>query len=133
MLAYPHLNLVAILVAAAAQFALGWLWYMPGSPTGKRWMAEMGMTSQPAPSPKLALWLISAVLTAWVLAMTYGWAQGAGVGDGITIGLMLSLPVVATEVTDGLAMSGRSMAYILIQSGYWLVGYAIMGAIIGVM
>ena len=96
-------------------------------------MAEMGMTSQPTPSPRMALWLVPSVLAAWVIAMTYGWAQGAGAGDGITIGLMLALPTVAVEIAGGLAMTGRSMAYILTQSGYALVGYALAGAIIGIM
>lgn len=130
---YPHINTIAILVAAAAQFVLSWLWYMPGMPTGRIWMAEMGQTEAPAPSPKLALYYIGAVLTAWVIAMTYAWAKGAGLSDGITIGVFLSVPIIAMEVAGGLAMNGRSMAYILVQSGYALIGYAIMGAIIAVM
>ena len=48
--AYPPINLVAILVAAVAQFVLGWSWHSSASPTGKRWMAEMGVTTMPAPS-----------------------------------------------------------------------------------
>lgn len=132
-IAYPAINLIAILAAAVAQFVLGWLWYMPGSPTGKQWMAEMGMTSAPAPSPKMALWLVHAVIAAWVIAMVYGWAGGAGLPDGIKVGLILALPAVAMEIAGAMTMNGRSGAYVLIQSGYALIGYALMGAIIATM
>ena len=127
------ISLTAILAAAVAQFVLGWLWYMPGSPTGKRWMAEMGMTSAPAPSPMMALWLVHAVVAAWVIAMVYGWAGGAGVPDGIKLGVVLSLPAITMEIAGAMTMSKRSGAFVLIQSGYALIGYALMGAIIGGM
>lgn len=129
---YPHITLIAVLVAAVAQFVLGWIWYMP-SVFGNRWMTEHGIVQMPRPSPKLLLYLIGAVLTAWVVAMTYAWAGGNGLGDGLKIGAMLSIPMIATETAGGIAMARRSAQYILIQDGYSLVGFAMMGAIVAIL
>lgn len=40
---YPQLSMVAILVAAAAHFVLGFVWYSGLTPIGKRWASEVGM------------------------------------------------------------------------------------------
>lgn len=131
--AYPQIDLITILIAAVAQFALGWLWYMPGSPTGRIWMAGVGMTQPPAPSPKMGLWFVHAVVAAWLVAMVYAWAKGAGPVDGISVGLMVGLPGAVGAIVEGMTMSPRSGAFLAVQAGYALVGGALMGAVIGLL
>lgn len=129
----PQVNLVAIAVAAVVQFILGWLWYMPSMPTGRLWMRESGMTTPPAPSPKLALWLVHALIAAWVIAVVYTWAGGGGLAAGICIGLILAVPAATMEIAGGMTMNSRSAGFIAVQAGFALVGYGLMGAIIGAL
>ena len=126
------INILAVVVAAIAQFVLGWVWYSPGV-FGKQWATAQGGKEPPPPSPKLALFLIGALIAAGVIATVYGWAGGDGLLDGLVVGVVLSLFLLIFHTLEGLVMGGRSMSYVLIQDGYTLVGYALMGTIIGVL
>lgn len=68
---HPHLNCVAILVAAVASFLFGWLWY--GPLFGKAWAREMKMSMDQKPGSGvmirgMILMIIGALLTSYVLA-----------------------------------------------------------------
>ena len=125
-----QINGVAVVVAGIAQFVLGWVWYMPGV-FGRRWLSAQGMTAMPQPGPKLVLYLVGAIVTACVIAIVLSWAGGASIGAGVAVGVLLALPIVAMETT-GVVM-GRPASYVLIQDGYALAGFALMGAIIGAL
>lgn len=129
--AYPDMNVVAVLVAALAQFVLGFAWYSNMTPVGQRWATEMGVTDMDGqPGVAMAIFPIGSILAAWVVAMVYGWSGADGVTDGILLGWVVGIAVAAQVVASGVATKA-SMALQAINVAYLVVGYAAMGAIIG--
>lgn len=66
-----HINFVAVLLAAAGSFFLGFIWY--SFIFNKIWMREMGINAPTRPEPKqmlgiLFLNFISTLLMAWVFS-----------------------------------------------------------------
>ena len=132
--AYPHVNLVAILVAAAVQFILGFVWYSGMTPIGKRWATEMGYADMPGqPGVEMAIFPISSILAAWAVAMVYGWSGAAGAMDGVRVGWVVAAAVAAQVLASGVASGKGSLTVHAINVGYLVVGYAIMGALIGAL
>ncbi|MFA7249689.1 MAG: DUF1761 domain-containing protein [Dehalococcoidia bacterium] len=128
---YPHLNVIAILVAALSQFALGWVWYSPMTPIGKRWAVEMQTGDQPGqPGAEMLLFPISSIMAAWAVAMVFGWSGAQGWLDGVRVGWVVAFAVTGQVLSAAVAGRPRSVMLTLIHVGYVIVGYAIMGAII---
>jgi hypothetical protein len=131
--AYPHLNPIAILVAALAQFVLGWLWYANVTPTGKMWLAAQSEAVQGhKPGAEMLTFPISAIFAAWAVAMVYGWSGAVGPMDGVLAAWVVALALIAQTVAQGVA-SMHSTSIITLTATYQVVGYALMGAIIGVL
>ena len=68
---HPHLNCVAIVVAAVVSFVFGWLWY--GPLFGKAWAKEMKMSMDQKPPAGVMIrgmifMILGALLTSYVLA-----------------------------------------------------------------
>ncbi len=151
-------NFLAILVAALVPMILGFLWYGPML-FQKAWMKESGVTEEKMKSSNMPLIfgisLIMAVILSFftqflvvhemgVMGMTEGQLEGEtvqafltewsgkyrsfghGAIHGAFAGLMFVLPIMAT---NGL-FERKSWKLIFINTGYWTVTLAIMGAII---
>jgi len=126
-----HVNLLAILVAALAGFAVGALWY--GPLFGKDWRRESGITmekARPANMPKvygtvLILNLIAAASLAMFIGPTATW------GFGLFAGFMTGLTFVSTALGVIYLFESRSLRLWLINAGYQVVIFSIMGTILG--
>jgi len=81
-------NWVAIVIAAIAQFIIGWVWY--GPLFGKTWMSMMGMSQQSMSregmGKTMTLTFIGSLVTAAVLSMLVGWMGAKTLGAGIAAG-----------------------------------------------
>ena len=131
---YPHISLVAILAAAAAQFVLGFVWYSSITPIGRRWNSEMGLGEmQGKPGMEMLIFPAGSILAAWAVAMVVGWSGGAGAMDGVRAGWVVAVAVAAQVLAQGVATNKRSIALSAINVGYLMVGYTCMGAIVGVL
>jgi hypothetical protein len=131
---YPHLNIIAILSAAAAQFILGFLWYSPMTPIGRRWMAEAHMGSEPGrPGKEMAVFPASAILAAWAVAMVIGWSGASGPLQGVCAAWTVGTAVAAQAVAGMVASNTRSTRLAVINVGYLAVGYGLMGGLIGIL
>lgn len=127
-----EINLLAVLVAAAAAFALGGVWY--GPLFGRVWRTAEGkteLTPEKAGHPALvygasfALMLIAAALLASVLGPAP--ALKASVGAGLLIGAGW----VATSFGVNYLFAGRRLPLFLVDGGYNVVVFVLMGLIIG--
>jgi hypothetical protein len=131
---YPHVGLIAILVAALAQFVLGFVWYSGMTPIGKRWTSEMGLgDGQGTPGPEMAIFPIGSILAAWAVAMVVGWSGAHGAAQGVLAGWVVAVAVAAQVLASGVASGKGSVALNVINVGYLVVGYAVMGAIVGAL
>jgi hypothetical protein len=132
-------NLLAVLVSALATMVIGFLWYSPMlfakpwtilmgyDPNDKAKMAEM----QKSAGPSYAMSLIASVLSAMVLGKIIAVAGAMTALAGVEIGLAVWLGFVTTvQLTNALFMRQRAKLY-MINTGYQLVCYLAMGAILG--
>lgn len=130
---------VGVIVAAIAQMVIGFAWYS-NSLFGKQWRAEMKMSDAEANakwkdgmSKTMIMGLVTAALMAFVLSnlartVTAGtMSSGAVLGFWMWLGFIL--PLQAGDVLWGRA----SQKLLMINSGYWLITLAVMGAIVSLI
>jgi hypothetical protein len=127
-----QLNLLAIVAAAASGFLVGGLWYSPVL-FGKAWMRETGLTQEELAKGNHALifglTFVLALVASFVFAMflgpkpAFGLAAGAGFGAG--------LAWIATSFGINYLFERKSMRLFLINGGYHIVQYTLIGVILG--
>jgi surface polysaccharide O-acyltransferase-like enzyme len=134
----PQVNYLAVLVAGLVIFMLGGLWYSPAL-FSKRWIALQGRTEEQmkadaarANMPLMYLGaFICGLVIAWMLAAfmwrmgRQSWMIGAHVGALAWLGF-----VAPTSFLTGM-FSMKPKQLWLIDSLYYLVAFALAGAIIG--
>jgi hypothetical protein len=132
-------NLWAALVSALATMVVGFLWYSPML-FAKRWTILMGYDPndkakiaemQKSAGPSYAMSLVASILSAMVLGKIIEVANVTTVPYGMEIGLAVWVGFVTTvQLTNALFSRQRAGLY-LINTGYQLVCYLAMGAILG--
>lgn len=129
------INYVAIAVSAVVLMVLGFAWYAPFL-FGKAWMAALGKSEEEmratGPSPALVAALADAILTSLVLAIVFQAANLSGVGAGIVAALGLAIAFSGMSIISNGAFEGRPRALVLINLGYRLVAYPIVGIILSI-
>lgn len=132
-------NLWAVLVSALATMVAGFLWYSPVlfakpwtvlmgyDPNDKAKMAEM----QKSAGPSYAMSLIASVLSAIVLGKIIAVANVTTALYGMKISLAVWLGFVTTVQLTNALFSRQPFKLYLINTGYQLVCYLAMGAILG--
>lgn len=127
-------NYLAVVVAAIATFILGGLWYAPFL-FGNAWKRVNGFTdadlakrSMPATfGAAFILQLISAL----VLAFFVG--QEATAHYGALFGAHVGLAWVLTSFGVTYAFEGRPLSLLMINGGYHVVSFVVMGTILGAL
>jgi hypothetical protein len=122
----------AVAVAGVAGFVLGAVWYAPFL-FGNQWMASLGKTREQLgkPIPAMGLTLVTCLVSAWVLAVII---MRAGVGSapgGALVGLAAGMGIYAASLYSDSLFAGLSFRYVLIQAGYRVFQFGLMGAILG--
>ena len=138
-MSFHHLNLLAVLVAAISTMLVGFLWYSPAL-FRKAWMKEMGQDPndkakaegmKKSAGPAYAGSLVASLLSAFVLALFLHWTRAEGAQIGAMTGFHVWLGFVATVQFTGALFTKQSMKLFAINTGYQLVCYLVMGAILG--
>lgn len=126
------LNLLAIALAAASTFLLGGLWYSPIL-FARSWMREAGLTEEQTRQAPLARVFGFSALASLVMAFNLAAFIGpkASLGFGLFAGLAAGLGWVAMSLGVIYLFEQRSLRLWLINSGYQVVAYTMMGAILG--
>ena len=126
-------NYPAVLVAALVCFAIGGLWYSPIL-FAKAWMRETGITEERQRQARLgrvfALSALANLVMAFNLAAFIG--AKASLGFGLFAGFATGVGWVAMSLGVIYLFEQRSLKLWLINSGYQVVAYTAMGAILGV-
>lgn len=131
MLDFAGLDWWAIVVATAAAFALGALWY--GPLFGKAWVAALGKSEdeiQPTPTP-FVVSAVAALITCVVVAALMHGLDLTGIGPGLLFGLITGVGYIATSMASDSAFCGWGWKLWAIQAGYRVTYSALMGTIIG--
>lgn len=127
-------NWLAILVSMIANMVIGALWY--GPLLGKRWMKELGLTMEDVESGQMwrpyAIAILNSFLMAFVLAHVIAWAGVTGIAGGLLLGLVMWVGFTGFTFAANHAFEQRSLQLWIINSGTYLVGLLVMGAILAV-
>ena len=131
-------NLWAVLVCAVADMVLGFLWYSPVL-FARPWMVLMGYDPndkakiaemQKSAGPSYALSFVASVLSATVLGKIIAVSTIVTALYGAKMGLAIWLGFVTTVQLTNALFSRQPARLYAINTGYQLVCYVVMGAIL---
>jgi hypothetical protein len=131
MFPYTGVPWLAVLLAALIPMVVGFLWY--GPILGKQWMALVNRRAEDMQSPNPIIYLIS--FLAWLVA-SYVLAlilYAAGVDsplDGAIGGLIVGLGINGAASLVQHQFDSRPFALWLLNTGYNVVSFVLMGALI---
>ena len=125
-----QLNWLAIVVAALAGYFPGAIWY---SPIGflKPWARELGVDLNAKPDGvglKVAIGLIPALVAAIVFAMIEG--PHPSLHHGLVMGAEVAVGFIASSLAIQYLYERRSLTFWLINSGYHLLQFLLMGIVL---
>lgn len=132
------LNWLAILVAAIACMILGFVWYSPLL-FAKPWTREMGYglndkaemdEMRKHAGPAYAGSFVAALIAAFTLALILHGMSAESLDFGLMASFHIWLGFVATVQFTGALFAKQSMKLFAINTGYQLVCYLVMGAIL---
>ena len=137
---YQGMNFGAIIVAAIVTFMLGGLWYSPIL-FAKPWMLAHGYdpndkekieAMKKNAGPMYGAAFVASLLSAIILARMF---SSLGVHDamrGVKIAVAVWLGFVATVQLTGTLFGGKKIQLFFIDTGYQLLCFIVMGAILSV-
>ena len=128
-----RMNHLAVFVSAISFFVLGWVWY--DLLFGRLWMSLSSHLAPTSPGNMIPQFVASFIL-GWVLAYVIAIAladtsNANPARHGIEFGIFIGLGVLGTMLGLMYIYEGRPFALWAINTGYVVVGMAIMGGIIG--
>nr|WP_144924727.1 DUF1761 domain-containing protein [Paenibacillus bovis] len=125
------INYFAVIVAALSAFVIGGIWY--SALFAKSWMKENGFSDEDLKNSNMAkifggAFILSLIIS-FVLALFLGRERTASIGA--TAGLMVGLFWVATAMGITYLFERKSLKLYLINAGYHVVTFTLMGLILG--
>lgn len=133
-------NYLAVLAAAVASMALGFLWYSPYV-LGKPWMKLKGYSEaslkeeQKKMGPLYGLSFVVALITAYVLthvmAMAMNFYHYDPVMTGLTAGFWVWLGFMMPVQTTATIFGDKKWSLLGIDTGFQLASILLMGIVIG--
>jgi hypothetical protein len=126
-----HLHWIAVIIAAIVGFPLGALWY--GPLFGRPWMAATGITKERAQQANMTRVYATTLLLNLVIATSLAMFIGpeATLLDGLFAGFMAGFTFVAAAFGITYLFEFRPIKLWLINAGYQVVVFCVMGAILG--
>ncbi len=135
-----NVNLWSVLVAASATMVVGFVWYSPML-FARPWTVAMGYDPEDKPrmdamrksaGKSYAMSMLASLVSAFVLAKIIDIATVNTVLYGMKVGFAVWLGFVTTVQLTAKLFGNQSTILYLINTGYQLVCYLVMGAILAV-
>jgi hypothetical protein len=133
---FDGINWLAVLVSAVIYFVLGALWYSPllfaNIFMRYRGLTREDMQSQSGGGMRLDYLfpMLTGLIIAVVLAVLVNLANAVPLLDGVGVGVLAAVGFAATSTLTYTVFSGPHKGLWVIYTGYQLVGFAIMGALL---
>ena len=127
-----EINYLAVIVAALAHMAIGFLWY--GPLFGETWIRSIGKTREEIAGGGNVPYVVSTLSTlvmAFALALLLTLPDQVNVVTGIVFGLLAAVGFIAPAVATGAVFESRPWTVTLLTIGYEGVSLLVMGAILG--
>lgn len=130
--AFGELNWLAVIVAGLAYYGLGAVWYT-NALFGRQYRTALGLDpeEQAQPNPTLlGVNLVGWLLASLALALVVVGIDADGLLDGIVVGLVAGIGMVATHQVVNAVYDGTNRALLKIHVPYTIIGFTLMGAIL---
>ena len=130
------INYLAVVAGIIINMALGALWYSPilfANP----WMAATGITKEYIDEHKdlqyrgYGVSIVASIVFVLGLAALVEATGAADLAEGLALGLIAGVGFIATTQAANYAFENRPLKHYLINIGYSIVGFAIIGALLG--
>lgn len=125
----------AILVGGGILWVLGAAWYSPAL-FAKPWMAMLGIQKTESRKPGMLLAMTASLLcdvvVAFMLEHLILWADATSFGWGAMIGIIAWIGFIAATTLPQGMYEGRPFKLFAVNSGYWLIGLAVVGGMLAV-
>lgn len=131
-MSFPEINFWAVLVSAALSFAIGSIWYSPVL-FARPWMKELGLTPEGMSNSGMVTIFSLAFLLLLIIAFNLAAFIGpeADLQFGTMAGALAGIGWVATAMGVNYLFERKSFRFWLINAGYMVVSFTLMGAILG--
>ncbi len=127
--AFQNLNWFAVICAALSTFLIGGLWY---SVFEKPWMAANSFTKEYLMQRKMPVVFGLSFLFALIMAINLALFVGKeDLAYGMIAGFMTGFGWVSFSIAIIALFENRPLKYVLINGGYMIVSFTVMGAILG--
>ncbi len=125
--------IIACVLSGIASLVLGFIWYNPNV-FGKAWMAETGMTEEKAQQGNMPMIFGISFLISAYMAYEMKWINHDDPLPAVVHGLFHGAKHVGLFAAGALIINAlfeqKSFRYIAINAGYWIVVFAVIGAIL---
>jgi hypothetical protein len=126
------INWLAVIVSSIANMIIGAIWY---SVFAEPWLEGIGKTREWAEEEQrpmdYVIALVNSLLMAFFLANVIAWTGTSGLVGGLTLGFFMWLGFNGFSFAANHAFEGRSLKLWAVNTGTYLVGLLVMGAILG--
>ncbi len=126
-----NISILAVVLAAASAFAVGGLWY--GPLFLKVWQREAGINDAQMqkrhPAYVFGGAFVLQLFAAYFMGHTFATYGGLSPSSTILTAMGIALAFIVTAFGVNYLFAGKSVKLWLIDSGYYLVTYTLMGAI----
>lgn len=124
-----NLNWLAIIVAALSTFLIGGLWY---SIFEKAWMAANNFSNQDLKKRKMPIVFGLSFFFAFLMSLNLAMFIGKeNLTYGTIAGFLTGFGWVALGIAIIALFENKPLKYVIINGGYMVVSFTIMGAILG--
>ena len=123
---------LAVLVAGLSGFAVGGVWY--GPLFLKPWLAAEGKTKEEMggghPLKVFGLAFLCNLFSAFILDHVFGTYGNPAMHESLLVAFGVALGFVVPAYGVNYLFAGRRLKLFLIDAGYWIVTYLVMGAVL---
>ena len=127
------INWIAVLVAAVAFYAIGFVIYGMLIPA-ESWMAESGISTaemEVVGQSRMPFGVVMPLMTAGFMALLFKWGSVTGASKGAQWGMVVALASAVPGMLYGWVYGVGPIDMTLVDSGHLLLGHVTVGAILG--
>jgi hypothetical protein len=131
-ISFSEINWLSVVVAAVVAFAIGGLWYSPLL-FSKIWQSELKLKEEDLKNASMPLIFGTTFILNLIAAVTLDAFIGPNstLVGGLLSGLLVSIVWISTDLGINYLFARKTLRLFLIDAGYFVVFFAIMGAILG--
>lgn len=130
-----EIHWLSILVAAVSGFLVGGLWY--GPIFGKAWQAARGLSDDAMKNANMpmifGLTFVLNLFSAFILDHTLSTYGAPGLNLSVMISSGVALGFIVPAIGVNYLFSRQSLRLFMIDAGYWLVIYSVMGVVFALL